>query len=77
MNLLPFMQWLEATPGSIAIRESIMVYPLIETTHVLTLCLFLGLIALWDLRLAGVGLRGVPISHVASACCPGRCSGSW
>ncbi len=52
------------------IRESLIVYPLIETTHVLTLCLFLGLIALWDLRLAGVGLRGVPITQVADRVLP-------
>lgn len=70
MNLLPFMQWLEATPGSIAIRESILVYPLIETAHVLTLALFLGMIALLDLRLLGVGLRGVPVSEVAGRLLP-------
>ena len=47
-----------------------MAYPLIETTHVLTLCLFLGLIALWDLRLAGLGLRGVPVSQVGERLLP-------
>lgn len=52
------------------IRESLIVYPLIETAHVLTLCLFLGLIALWDLRLAGLGLRGVPITEVAERVLP-------
>ena len=45
MDLLPLIQWLEATEGSVAIRESILLYPIIETTHVLTLCLFFGLIA--------------------------------
>ena len=70
MNLLPFMQWLEATPGSIAIRESIMVYPLVESAHVLSLCLFLGLLALLDLRLLGFGLRGVPVSEIAGRLLP-------
>jgi hypothetical protein len=70
MNLLPLMQWLEATPGSVALRESIMVYPLVESAHVLSLCLFLGLIALMDLRLLGVGLRGVPVSEVAGRLLP-------
>jgi hypothetical protein len=64
------MQWLEATPGSVALRESIMVYPLVESAHVLSLCLFLGLIALMDLRLLGVGLRGVPVSEVAGRLLP-------
>ncbi|MBI3208617.1 MAG: hypothetical protein HYZ37_06925 [Candidatus Solibacter usitatus] len=70
MNLQPFFQWLDATPGSIAIRESTMLYPIVETTHVLTLCMFLGLIALLDLRLLGVGLRGIPVSHVAGRLLP-------
>ena len=70
MNLLPFMQWLDATPGSIAIRESILFYPIIETTHVLNLCLFLGLIAMLDLRLLGLGLRGIPVSEVAGRLLP-------
>ena len=47
-----------------------MAYPIIETTHVLALCLFLGLIALLDLRLVGVGLRGVPVSEVAGRLLP-------
>lgn len=70
MDLNSFLQALEATPGSAFIRESIIVYPLIETTHVLTLTLFLGLIALLDLRLLGVGLRGVPVSQVAGRLLP-------
>jgi len=61
-----FCKWLEATGGSIALRESILVYPLVETTHVLSLTIFFGLIALMDLRLIGVGLRGVPVSQIVS-----------
>jgi hypothetical protein len=75
MNLLPFFQWLEGTAGSVAIRESTLLYPFIETTHVLTLCLFLGLIALLDLRLLGIGLRGVPVSEVAGRLLPWALTG--
>jgi hypothetical protein len=70
MDILPFLQWLEGTPGSVFIRESLLLYPLVETAHVLTLCLFLGMIAMLDLRLLGVGLRGVPVSEVASRFLP-------
>lgn len=70
MDILSFLKWLEGTPGSVFIRESIMFYPLVETMHVLTLCLFLGLIALFDLRLLGVGLRGVPVSEGAGRLLP-------
>jgi hypothetical protein len=70
MEILPFLQWLEGTAGSVYIRESLLLYPLIETAHVLTLCLFLGMIGMLDLRLVGVGLKGVPVSEVASRLLP-------
>ena len=75
MDLLPFFQRLEGTAGSITIRESTLLYPLIETTHVLMLCLFLGMIALLDLRLLGMGLRGVPVSEVAGRLLPWALAG--
>ena len=53
MSLLPFCQWLADTPGSIALHESLFMYPLVESAHVLTLCLFLGMAIMFDLRLLG------------------------
>jgi len=73
--LLSFFEWLENTGGSIAIRESIMFYPLVESAHVLTLCLFLGMIAMLDLRLLGVALRRVPVSEVTGRLLPWAAAG--
>jgi hypothetical protein len=70
MSLLEFFEWLESTGGSIGIRESIMFYPLVESAHVLSLALFVGMIATLDLRLLGVGLRGVPVSETAGRLLP-------
>ena len=64
MSLLSVCQWLEKTPWSIALHESLWVYPLVESVHVLTLCLFLGTTVMLDLRLLGVTMRRVPISEV-------------
>ncbi len=75
MDLQLFVQWLEGTAGSLAIRESTLLYPIIETTHVLMLCLFLGMIAMLDLRLVGLGLRGVPVSEVAGRLLPWALTG--
>lgn len=75
MKLQAVFQWLEGTAGSVAIRESLLLYPAIETTHVLTLCLFLGFIALLDLRLLGCALRGVPVSEVAGRLLPWALTG--
>jgi hypothetical protein len=63
MSLLPFCQWLADTPGSIALHESLFMYPLVESAHVLTLCLFLGMAIMFDLRLLGLTLITVPITE--------------
>jgi hypothetical protein len=65
-----FCEWLASTSGSIALHESLYMYPLVESTHVLTLCLFVGLAAIVDLRLMGVMLRDVPVSDVARRLLP-------
>jgi hypothetical protein len=39
-------------------------YPLVESTHVLTLCLFVGMSVIWDLRLLGVVLPDVPMTEM-------------
>jgi hypothetical protein len=67
MSLLPFCQWLADTPGSIALHESLFMYPLVESAHVLTLCLFLGMAIMFDLRLLGLTLTRVPITEIAAA----------
>ncbi len=75
MSLPAFFEWLENTGGSVAIRESILFYPLVETTHVLTLCLFLGMTATWDLRLVGLTFRKIPVSQVLDRLWPWAMAG--
>ena len=70
-----FSQWLATTSGSIALRESLYMYPLVESIHVLTLCLFVGLAALLDLRLMGVTLTRVPMSEAARRLLPWMSAG--
>src|SRR3982751_3455574 len=70
MSLLSFFQWLQETPASVGIRESTWTYPIIESVHVLGLCLFLGFALLWDLRLLNVTLRRVPVSDVQARVMP-------
>ena len=75
MSFLGFCQWLEKTPGSIALHESLWVYPLVESVHVLTLCLFVGLAAMLDLRLLGITMRGTRVSEVVSQLLPWMTAG--
>lgn len=57
-----FLEWLGNTPWSVALLESFYMWPLIESTHVLTLALFVGTTTMMDLRLLGVTFRNVPVS---------------
>jgi hypothetical protein len=70
MSLRWLAEWLETTAGSIALRESIYMYPLVESIHVWGLALFVGMIAIVDLRLTGAALRRVPTSEVARRLLP-------
>jgi hypothetical protein len=63
MSFVEFLQWLESTPWSVALIESLYMWPLLEATHVVTLAVFAGTAIMMDLRLWGIGFRGVPASE--------------
>jgi len=75
VTLLPFVQWLANTPGSAELHESLYLYPLVESVHVLTLCVFVGLSVLLDLRLLGITLRRVPVSEITKRFIPWMTAG--
>lgn len=70
-----FVEFLDKTPWSVALHESIWAYPVIESIHVLTLCLFLGMATLLDLRLIGVTLRNVSVKELADRLLPWTTAG--
>src|SRR5262245_20507835 len=45
-------------------------YPIVESVHVLALCLFVGLATIFDLRLLGLILRRVPVTQVMGRTLP-------
>ena len=63
--LLGLARWLNAMPWSTQLHESYYMYPWIETTHVLALMIFLGMLLVIDLRMLGLTLTSVPASKVA------------
>ena len=75
MSLHDFCFWLQNTAWGTAIRESTLLFPIIETTHVLGLSLSVGTIALLDLRLLGLGLRREPVSQVMRQIMPWSLTG--
>jgi hypothetical protein len=67
------LSWAQAAgdlPTSIALRESLYVWPLLESAHVLTLMLFAGTAAMLDLRLLGVAFKGVPATEFTERLLP-------
>jgi hypothetical protein len=58
MSLAEWFQWLEQTPASVAIAESIWLFPLLEGSHILALPLSVGMIVIFDLHLLGLTLAG-------------------
>jgi hypothetical protein len=56
MTLLPVFEWIQNSAVGTSIRESLFVFPLIETVHVVGLAISVGLILVTDLRLIGVVL---------------------
>jgi hypothetical protein len=75
VTLLPAAEWLASTNGSIALHESLYMYPLVESTHVLALTLFLGMAVMLDLRLLGVALRRVPMTEIKARLGPWMVAG--
>jgi hypothetical protein len=63
VSILSFFEWLASTDWSIALHESLWAYPLVESTHVLTLGLFVGTAIMVDLRLLGWSFKSVPASE--------------
>lgn len=57
-------QFVADTEASINLRESQYVWSLFEVTHVISMCLFAGLIVMMDLRLLGVGNMQTPFSQL-------------
>lgn len=63
-------EWVDAMPNSVAWRESLNGYVYLLTIHVVSMGLVAGIISYWDMRLAGMALKWVPVSKVKSALFP-------
>lgn len=65
MPLLPLFEWLDANlPGTLYLRDATYGFTILLTSHVVSLCLFMGLIVMMDLRLVGIGNRRTPVTEI-------------
>ena len=62
--MMHFIEWLASTSWSIALRESLYLYPWIESAHVLFIAIFFGTLLFVDLRLSGYAFKKLSISEM-------------
>ena len=65
-----FIAFIENSGLAEAIREDDALFPLIESVHVLAICLVVGSILAVDLRLLGMASRGRPVASVMEGVLP-------
>ena len=66
MDIAAILQWLEASGLATRIRESLFLFPLLESIHVIGLALVVGTIAVIDLRLLGIASTDRRFERIAS-----------
>lgn len=64
MSLLGICEWIDGTAFSTAIRESVWMFPILETVHVLGIAASAGTILFVDLRLLGIAMKRERVSDV-------------
>ena len=65
-----FCGWLEQSPIGAAVRQSLWLFPAIETVHLLGMTVLVGTAAAFDLRLLGWALKRTPVSDMARRLLP-------
>jgi hypothetical protein len=72
-----FFVWVSELPGSLYLREDApSFFGTFLTLHVLSMCLFLGLVFMMDLRLLGVAHRDTPITQIQKRLFPWQLVGA-
>jgi hypothetical protein len=70
-----FCQWLEQTGVGTSIRESVWMFPVIETIHIFGIILLVAATSILDLRLMGLTFRDESVSKLAGRFIPWALAG--
>jgi hypothetical protein len=73
--LISICEWLEQTYVGAAVRNSLWLFPVIETVHIFGIILLVGATSILDLRLMGLTFRDEPVSKLARRFLPWAWSG--
>jgi hypothetical protein len=69
-DMLAICRWLEQTSVGAGVRESLWLFPAIETIHLLGMAALVGTVVVFDLRLLGWVLRRERVSEIAGRLLP-------
>jgi len=69
-TLLAFCSWLERSPFGSEVRESLWIFPTVETLHLFGMVLLFSTIAAMDLRLLGRVMRRERVTRLAANLLP-------
>jgi hypothetical protein len=70
MSILEICQWLQDLGWAVSIRESILMFPVLEGSHLLGIAVMLAPTFLLDLRLIGWGWKGDSVGKIAYSFLP-------
>jgi hypothetical protein len=66
MSIAEIAQAIQDTQFFTAFRESMLVYPIVLSSHLATIAIFGGLILMTDLRLLGLAMTFIPASEIVA-----------
>lgn len=69
-TILELCQSLQDVAWATALRESQLMFPIIEGLHLLGLAFIMGPVLMLDFRLAGIAWQGTPVSKIAKTFVP-------
>src|ERR1700679_2826790 len=75
MSLLPFLNWLGNLSWAIGLKQSALLFPLVEGSHILSLSLSVGMIMVMDFRLLRLSFRTQPASLIYRQLLPWAAAG--
>jgi hypothetical protein len=70
MDFCEAFVWIEQTPVAQLLRNSRVLFPLVESVHLVGLALFAGTLFLINMALLGLAMRRQPVAQFASALLP-------
>ena len=70
MSLMNFLNWIQNTGWATGIKESSLLFPIIEGSHIMALSFSVGMIMILDMRLLRISFRSETVSSIMEQLMP-------